>query len=60
MAKRGRPPKLDAKKQNINFRLADDEASMLSELSKITGRTRTDIFVDLMKKEYSRVTEEDA
>ena len=59
MAKRGRPPKLDAKKQNINFRLADDEASMLRELSKITGRTRTDIFVDLMKKEYSRVTEED-
>lgn len=52
--KRGRPPKVNAKRKGIRIRLNDEEADMLSELSAKTGRTRSDIFVDLMSKEYKR------
>lgn len=55
MAKRGRPRNSNAKREGINFRLRKDQAEMLHDLSKKTGRSRTDIFVDLMTKEYERV-----
>lgn len=55
MAKRGRPRNPSAKREGINFRLRKDQAEMLHDLSKKTGRSRTDIFVDLMTKEYERV-----
>lgn len=59
MAKRGRPRDPNAKREGINFRLRKDQAEMLHDLSKKTGRSRTDIFVDLMTKEYERVIEEE-
>lgn len=52
--RRGRPPKENAKRKGIRVRLNNEEADMLSELSSKTGRTRSDIFVDLMHKEYKR------
>ena len=52
--RRGRPPKENAKRTGIRVRLNNEEADMLSELSSKTGRTRSDIFVDLMRKEYKR------
>ena len=55
MARRGRPPKIDAKRRSVNFRLADGEDLMLRELSKKTGKSRTDIFVELMTREYEKV-----
>ena len=55
MARRGRPPKPDAKRKGIRFRLKEEQAEMLTELSEKTGRNRTDIFVDLMTSEYRRV-----
>lgn len=55
MAKRGRPRNPNAKRECINFRLRKDQAEMLHDLSKKTGRSRTDIFVDLMTREYERV-----
>lgn len=55
MAKRGRPKKPDAKRESIHFRLGKDESEMLNELSKKTGKNKTDIFVDLMSKEYERI-----
>ena len=55
MAKRGRPINPNAKREGINFRLRKDQAEMLHDLSKKTGRSRTDIFVDLMTREYERV-----
>lgn len=55
MAKRGRSVDSNAKRYGIRFRLRKDQADMLHDLSKKTGRSRTDIFVDLMTKEYERV-----
>ena len=59
MARRGRPIKEDAKRYGICFRLRKDQAEMLHDLSKKTGKSRTDIFVDLMTKEYERVIGEE-
>lgn len=59
MAKRGRPPKPDAKRESIHFRLGKDESEMLNELSKKTGKSKTDIFVGLVTKEYKRIIEKD-
>ena len=59
MAKRGRPVDPNAKREGINFRLRKDQAEMLHDLSKKTGRSRTDIFVDLMTREYERVIGEE-
>ena len=55
MAKRGRPPKPDAKRESIHFRLGKDESEMLNELSKKTGKSKTDIFIGLVMKEYKRI-----
>lgn len=55
MAKRGRPPKPDAKRESIHFRLGKDESEMLNDLSKKTGKNKTDIFVGLITKEYKRI-----
>lgn len=55
MSKRGRPPKPDAKRKGIRFRLRDDQTEMLDKLSEKTGKSKTDIFVDLMTKEYEHV-----
>lgn len=59
MAKRGRPPKPDAKRDNIHFRLRKDESEMLNDLSKKTGKSKTDIFMKLMTKEYERIVGKD-
>lgn len=55
MAKRGRPPKPDAKRDSIHFRLGKDESEMLNDLSKKTGKSKTDIFIGLVTKEYKRI-----
>ena len=47
--------KLDAKRKKVQFRLKDKQVEMLDNISKKTGRNKTDIFVDLMTKEYGRV-----
>ena len=54
MGKIGRPKKLDAKRKKVQFRLKDKQVEMLDNISKKTGRNKTDIFVDLMTKEYGR------
>lgn len=51
---------MNAKRKGIRIRLNDEEADMLSELSAKTGRTHSDIFVDLMSKEYKRTYAVDA
>jgi len=55
VGKIGRPKKLDAKRKKVQFRLKDKQVEMLDNISKKTGRNKTDIFVDLMTKEYGRV-----
>lgn len=55
MAKRGRPIKEDAKRDNIHFRIGKDESNMLTELIEHTNANRTDLFIDLLRKEYDRV-----
>lgn len=55
MGKIGRPKKPDAKRKKVQFRLKDKQVEMLDNISKKTGRNKTDIFVDLMTKEYGRV-----
>lgn len=55
MGKIGRPKKPDAKRKKAQFRLKDKQVEMLDNISKKTGRNKTDIFVDLMTKEYGRV-----
>lgn len=59
MAKRGRPPKPDAKRDSIHFRLGKDESEMLNDLSKKTGKNKTDIFIGLVTKEYKRIIGKD-
>ena len=55
MGKIGRPKKLDAKRKKVQFRLKDKQVEMLDNISKKTGRNKTDIFVELMTREYERV-----
>lgn len=55
MAKLGRPKKPDAKKGSVHFRIGEKETEMLRELSKRNEKTRTDIFVGLLEREYERV-----
>lgn len=55
MARRGRPPKPDAKRDGIHFRLGKDQVEMLNDLSKKTGKNKTDIFIGLVTKEYKRI-----
>lgn len=52
MAKLGRPIKPDAKRDGVNIRLTKEESDMLRELSKKTGKTRTDIMVAGLKRIY--------
>lgn len=55
MGKIGRPKKPDTKRKKVQFRLKDKQVEMLDNISKKTGRNKTDIFVDLMTREYERV-----
>ena len=59
MSKRGRPIKVNAKRNNVRFRLTNDQADILKELSEKSGKSRTDIFVDLITKEHERVVGEE-
>ena len=54
MAKRGRPVDPNAKRDGINLRLSSEENSMLLELSKRSGKTRTSVMVDCLKNQYER------
>lgn len=45
MARRGRPPKPDTKRDGIHFRLGKDQVEMLNDLSKKTGKSKTDILL---------------
>lgn len=58
MGKIGRPKKLDAKRKKVQFRLKDKQAKMLDNISKKTGRNKTDIFVDLITHEHDRLKKE--
>lgn len=51
MAKLGRPIKPDAKRDGINLRLSSEEASMLDELSRESGKCKTDILLENVRKE---------
>lgn len=55
MAKRGRPIKPDAKRNGLNIRFGAEENDMLLKLSELTGKTRTEVFVDSLRQEYNRV-----
>lgn len=55
MAKRGRPIKPDAKRNGLNIRFGTEENDMLLKLSELTGKTRTEVFVDSLRREYNRV-----
>lgn len=57
MAKRGRP-KLDdekAKRTGIRFRLRQDQADRLCELSKKTNMNRTDLFISWLNRAYDEL-----
>ena len=58
MGKIGRPKKLDAKRKKVQFRLKDKQVEMLDNISKKTGRNKTDIFVDLITHEHDRLKKE--
>lgn len=58
MGKIGRPKKPDAKRKKVQFRLKDKQVEMLDNISKKTGRNKTDIFVDLITHEHDRLKEE--
>lgn len=58
MGKIGRPKKLDAKRKKVQFRLKDKQVEMLDNISKKTGRNKTDIFVDLISHEHDRLKDE--
>ena len=53
--KRGRPVKMDAKRDGVHFRLGEKEKSMLTELSEKTGKSRTDLFVGMLEREHKKV-----
>ena len=55
MVKRGRPIKPDAKRDGMNIRLSSDENKMLWEIAEKTGKTRTDVLVDGLRREYERI-----
>lgn len=52
MAKRGRPIKPDAKRNGMNIRLSKEENEMLHELSKKSGKKRSEVLVTGLKKLY--------
>ena len=54
MAKRGRPIKPDAKRDGINLRLSSDEIKMLNKLSERSGKSRTDILLDPIRRELEK------
>lgn len=55
MAKRGRPINPDAKRNGMNIRLSTEENAILFKLSEMTGKTRTEVLVDSMKKQYENL-----
>lgn len=57
MSKQGRPIKMDAKRDRIHFRLRDDEARMLDELSKHTGHSKTSLFISWLQEAYKQTVE---
>lgn len=57
MAKRGRPIKEDAKRDGINLRLSAEEAEMLTRLSEKSGRLRSDILLDGVRREIEKARE---
>jgi uncharacterized protein (DUF1778 family) len=52
--KRGRPIDPNAKRNGINLRLSREEAQTLGKMSKESGRSRTDILLDVVRKELGR------
>ena len=58
MAKIGRPKKLDAKRKVVQFRLKDNQVKMLDNITEKTGLNKTDVFVELITREHSRINEE--
>lgn len=52
--KRGRPIDPNAKRNGINLRLSAEEASMLGEMSEKSGKTRTDILLDSVRREIEK------
>lgn len=55
--RRGRPKEPNAKRHGLRIRLNEDEDElyMLSELSRKTGKSRSDIFMQLMADEYRKI-----
>ena len=53
--RRGRPKKPNAKRHGLRIRLNEDELYILSELSRKTGKSRSDIFMQLMADEYRKI-----
>nr|WP_296955223.1 hypothetical protein [uncultured Mediterraneibacter sp.] len=58
MSKKGRRRKPDAKRKGANFRVNDNQLNMLNAISETTGKSKTDIFVDLVSREYERIKKE--
>lgn len=58
MKKRGRPIKPDAKRDRLQLRLSSDEAKMLAEITKKTGKSKTELLMDFVKSEYERMCEQ--
>ena len=55
MAKRGRPFKEDARKNQYRIRMNDDENNRLEKLSKSTGMGRADVIRVALEK-YEELT----
>ena len=49
--KRGRPIDPNAKHDGIRLRLSSEETDMLRQLSKRTGKSKTDILLEPVRKE---------
>lgn len=54
MAKRGRPIDPDAKRGSLHLRLSKEETEMLSVMSERTGRSKTDILLDSVRREIGK------
>ena len=52
--KRGRPIDPNAKRDGIRLRLSSEEADMLRQLSKRTGKSKTDILLGPVRKEMGK------
>ena len=48
---RGRPKKENTRKRSLRVRLTDEEFRLLTEKSKETGRTKSDILREFIKGE---------